>query len=278
MLNINYLVEINEFYDWLETNQIPKSAIALWNALMHINNKTRWENTFTVAISTIESKTGFKRSELYEARNILAQKGRVKWEQRGGNLCAKYQILFFSVRNTDASVDTNTDTKANTVPDTNPTQMPTISKLNNTQTKQNNSKSHSGKPAKEKSELPYWKNFISEWHSWYEKSKGEKYQYLQKDFAHLKKIYKFLEKRAAEKKFEFTEENLLAAFKFFLDKAWNKDQWLRNNFSIPNILSQFNQIVNEQGKSTGKNGSEPTGAAVSTGSILSKIASMPDTA
>ena len=83
MQSPNYITEINMFYDWLETNQIPKSAIALWHGLMHIANKAGWEQSFTVAISTIESKTGFKRSELFEARNILTQKNRISWKYSG---------------------------------------------------------------------------------------------------------------------------------------------------------------------------------------------------
>ena len=127
---MNYISEINNFYDWLETNSMPKSAIALWNALMHINNKAGWIETFEVAISTLELKTGFKRSELFEARNILLQKGRIEWYSRGGNLCASYRIIQFSVHNTDTSTNTNTFSVHNT--DTKPTQTGTINKLNKT--------------------------------------------------------------------------------------------------------------------------------------------------
>jgi len=127
---MNYISEINRFYDWLETNQIPKSAIALWHSLMHIANKTGWQNKFTVAISTIESKTGFKRSELYDARNILTQKGRISWKQRGGNLSAEYEIYPFCVHNTDAFNYTKSYTSADTIPVTNDTQKDTINKLN----------------------------------------------------------------------------------------------------------------------------------------------------
>lgn len=126
---MNYISEINSFYDWLETNRLSKSAIALWYALMHINNKANWIESFEVAISTLEFKTGFKRSELFEARNILQQKCRIEWCSRGGNLCASYKIIPFCVHNTDTSTDTNSNT--------NPTQKHTINKLN--KTKQNNS-------------------------------------------------------------------------------------------------------------------------------------------
>jgi len=130
---MNYISEINRFYDWLETNQVPKSAIALWHALMHIANKTGWEQRFTVAISTIESKTGFKRSELMEARNILSQKGRVTWKARGGNLAAEYEMIPFCDRIADAKAITKAYTNPDTIPITNPTQTPTINKLEETE-------------------------------------------------------------------------------------------------------------------------------------------------
>lgn len=137
------------------------------------------------------------------------------------------------------------------------------------------SKSHSGEPpAKEKTELIFWKPFVNAWNDWYKLKIGNGYNYLDKDFAHLKKIYKFLEKRAIDKNFVFNEENLVMAFQFFLNKAWDKDEWLRQNFSIPNVLSQFNQIANA--KPDRKNGKQPTGGQVDTGSILSRINSMPD--
>lgn len=129
---MNYIQEINAFYDWLETNSLPKSAIALWHALMHINNKAKWANSFEVAISTIEFKTGFKRSELFDARNLLSQKGRITWRTRGGNLAATYTIVPFCVHNTDTTMDASADTKGYASGYANPTQMGTINKLNNT--------------------------------------------------------------------------------------------------------------------------------------------------
>lgn len=129
---MNYIQEINMFYDWLETNSLPKSAIALWHALMHINNKAKWNKSFEVAISTIEFKTGFKRSELFEARNLLSQKGRITWKTRGGNLSAVYSIISFSVQCADASTDTSVDANGNTNRTQVRTQKPTTNKLKET--------------------------------------------------------------------------------------------------------------------------------------------------
>lgn len=275
-MKVNYIMEINRFYDWLETNQLPKAAIALWHSLMHIANKTGWDNAFTVAISIIESKTGFKRSELFEARNVLVQKGRLRWRQRGGNLCAEYELIYFSVHNTDAKAYTSADANPDANTYTNPTQTGTINKTKLNETKLNSSSRDNARVKKKKqpSELEHWKPFVEVWADWYKEQHGNSYLFLQKDFAHLKLIYQFFKKRAAQKNMEFTEQNLVGAFRFFLDKAWNKDNWLRSNFSIQNVLSQFNAIVNEKRDHTGKK--PPTGADVNTGSLLSKLAGMPD--
>ncbi len=90
---MNYIQEINEFYDWLEThNPITKNAIGLWHALMHINNKSKWAKSFSTAMGTLEMKTGIKTSELYKARLELEERGLIKWRQRGGNQSAIYKL------------------------------------------------------------------------------------------------------------------------------------------------------------------------------------------
>lgn len=252
----NYIIEINMFYDWLETNQIPKSSIALWHALMHIANKTRWEKVFTVAMSTIESKTGFKRSELFEARNRLEQKGRIKWNQRSGNLCAEYQIMFFCVHNTD----TNTDTKAYANTDTNTdaksTQSRTISKQDKTKQNQTkNSKSHSETevPVIEKIEKlqmdqtrPQEDNFhkalVAVWFEVYQKQFSIKPSFGPVEGAKLKSIRKKLEDKCREFDQEWNVENASTAFKQFLMLALT-DKWLKDNFQLSILDSKFDLII-----------------------------------
>ncbi|MCM3178552.1 hypothetical protein [Cytobacillus horneckiae] len=73
---MNYIKELNAFYDWLELNELSASAINLWYALMHINNKAGWAETFTVAESVICVKTGLTDRTLRKVRNELKQKNR----------------------------------------------------------------------------------------------------------------------------------------------------------------------------------------------------------
>jgi hypothetical protein len=138
---LNYIREINAFYDWLETNSISNSAIVLWHALMHINNKAGWITEFTVAISTLETKTGLKKDAVLRARNRLQQVGRIAFKSRQGQQSAIYSIIPFLDSSSGCVVlnDTNCDTNRNTnrelTATLTATQTASINKLNINETK-----------------------------------------------------------------------------------------------------------------------------------------------
>ena len=90
---MNYIKEINAFYDWLETNSLSTSEIALWHALMHINNKSGWAEEFTVATSVLCIKTGLADRTIRDTRNKLKQKGRIDFRSRKGNQSAIYKMI-----------------------------------------------------------------------------------------------------------------------------------------------------------------------------------------
>lgn len=96
---MNYLAEIKAFYDRLELNPQPNTAIALWHALMSIANKAGWPDTFTVASSVLGLRSGLNASALKRARNKLATDGFIEWKSRGGNLAAQYKINSLVVQN-----------------------------------------------------------------------------------------------------------------------------------------------------------------------------------
>jgi hypothetical protein len=92
---VNYIKEVNAFYDWLETNTLTDSAIVLWHALMHISNRAGWPDEFAVAISTLSTKTGLKKDAIIRARLRLQQAGRIDFKSRPGHLSAVYKIIPF---------------------------------------------------------------------------------------------------------------------------------------------------------------------------------------
>ncbi|MDK2824532.1 MAG: hypothetical protein PWP71_2450, partial [Clostridia bacterium] len=104
---MNYIREINGFYDWLKYNTLSTGAIALWYALMSICNKAGWAEEFTVANVVLQSMTGLSRQGLDKARNQLIQKGVIEYKKGSGNQAGKYRLNSFECQ----IVDTNIDTK-----------------------------------------------------------------------------------------------------------------------------------------------------------------------
>lgn len=89
---MNYLREIKAFYDWLVFNPLPTGAVALWHALMAINNKVAWAEEFTVANIVLQSMTGLSRQGLDKARNLLKQKGLIEYKKGTGNKAGTYKM------------------------------------------------------------------------------------------------------------------------------------------------------------------------------------------
>ncbi|MFB5192946.1 DnaD domain protein [Alicyclobacillus fastidiosus] len=101
---MNYIREINAFYDWLETHELSPSCICLWHALMAVNNKAGWVSEFTVAISTLEAKTGLKKKTIERSRKALEESGLIVWRSRSGNQAAVYSMQSLCVKNDPQNV------------------------------------------------------------------------------------------------------------------------------------------------------------------------------
>lgn len=106
---MNYIKEINLFYDWLLYNPLPTGAIALWHALMSINNKAGWADEFTVANLVLQSLTGLSRQGLDKARNMLIQKGLIQYKKGTSNQAGKYKMIKFDSQKVGTVVDTTED-------------------------------------------------------------------------------------------------------------------------------------------------------------------------
>lgn len=142
---MNYIKELNAFYDWLEINSLSTSGIVLWHALMHINNKAGWAKEFTVATSVLCIKTGLAERTISKARNELKQKGRIDWKSRKGNQSAIYTMMTLSAHGADNrtekdienelsaySADSSADNRADKYADSSADNRATLNKLNET--------------------------------------------------------------------------------------------------------------------------------------------------
>lgn len=115
---MNYITQLNRFYDCLQTNSLSAAAICLYVVLLHINNKCAWIVEFTVANLTLQGMCNLSRVQIDRARNELVQKGYIKYKKGIGNKAGKYLIVCFdtqcdtqSYTQSDTQCDTQTDTQ-----------------------------------------------------------------------------------------------------------------------------------------------------------------------
>lgn len=80
---MNYIAEINSFWDSIILNPLSTGQVALWFGLMHINNKCNWTEWFTVSNQVLSIHTGLSRSGILKARNELKQRGLIDFRERG---------------------------------------------------------------------------------------------------------------------------------------------------------------------------------------------------
>lgn len=118
-IKMNYIKEINAFYESIEYNPLTNPAIALWHALMHINNKTRWKREFRVAGAVLRIKAGLNESAFKRARTELKEKGYITHEPKGGNQAPVYRMIslienYDGVQRVDSGEDAEETDKTST--------------------------------------------------------------------------------------------------------------------------------------------------------------------
>lgn len=90
---MNYLKEILAFYDYLLYNPVPTGEIALWYALMAINNRSGWRGSFAASNLILQQATSLSRSGLDSARNGLKQRGLIEYRPGRGNKPGEYRMV-----------------------------------------------------------------------------------------------------------------------------------------------------------------------------------------
>lgn len=133
---MNYIRQINSFYDALETNPLPAPAIALWHALHAIANKTGWQQEFSVPASILGLRSGLNEQAVKRARNKLKEAGYIEWRSRSGNRSAIYRLKEFAVQNQYQNVPQyDPQSEPQPVPQPDPQSEP-INKQNENKTKE----------------------------------------------------------------------------------------------------------------------------------------------
>lgn len=110
---MNYIAEVNSFYNWLHSHTLPTDAQALWHYLMHmnnqcavkVNNRWYWRVEFSVSNKIAASILDFSRQQLDKMRNILIQTGRIEYRKGKGSQGGTYKIIPFDTSIVDNYVD-----------------------------------------------------------------------------------------------------------------------------------------------------------------------------
>ncbi len=79
----NYIAEIRAFHELVQDKQLSTGQIALWYALMYINNRCNWIEWFTVANISLELNSGLSRQGIVKARNVLKQLNVIDFRSNG---------------------------------------------------------------------------------------------------------------------------------------------------------------------------------------------------
>lgn len=90
---MNYISQLNAFYELLPSNPLSPKAICLYSTLLHINNKCLWKVRFTVANTYLVMLTGIDRRTLDRTRNELIQKKYIEYKKGSGSQAGEYVII-----------------------------------------------------------------------------------------------------------------------------------------------------------------------------------------
>ncbi|WP_217587487.1 DnaD domain-containing protein [Lentibacillus saliphilus] len=101
---MNYIKELNAFRDWLLLTDVSTSAIALWHALMMINNSAGWKCRFNAPNSVVQQLTGLSKQGVANARAQLLEHEMIKYEKGKRGKAPVYQMVSL-VHSVDLSVD-----------------------------------------------------------------------------------------------------------------------------------------------------------------------------
>ena len=113
---MNYISEILGFRDYRLLNKLSTGQIALWFALMDVNNMNCWTEWFTVSNRTLESLTGMSREGISKAKNSLRQKGLIDFKSSRAKV-TEYKMMSFCTMSNSTQDSTQDSTQGCTTLD-----------------------------------------------------------------------------------------------------------------------------------------------------------------
>lgn len=118
-MEMNYINEINAFYQRQETNPVSAHAMNLWHTLLHVNYGSGWKKQFTVMVAVLCSKGNLSINKFKRARRELQDKGYITYQSQQGkeNQSAIYEIISSVKLIQDSHDDPNNHSHKEILPD-----------------------------------------------------------------------------------------------------------------------------------------------------------------
>ncbi|WP_059103233.1 DnaD domain-containing protein [Shouchella shacheensis] len=105
MQPMNYLKQLNAFYDRQETQPLTLAAVSLWHALMMTGNRAQWPEWFSASVAVLILKAALSEKMFYRARQELETKGYVLVQEGKHGQASMYKVIIlyaFNAQNQDA--------------------------------------------------------------------------------------------------------------------------------------------------------------------------------
>ena len=88
---MNYIAQINAFWDSATTNPLSTGQVSLYFALLHVCNRSNWTEWFVAPNQVLSVLTGLSRSGILKARNELKQRGLIDFQEKATK-ATKYKV------------------------------------------------------------------------------------------------------------------------------------------------------------------------------------------
>lgn len=140
---MNYIKQINGFWNWRMLHDISHGAVDLYFAILHCANTAKWKSGLNIPNSTLLKLAHFKDSSgLIKTRNQLMQHGLIAYQKNKNGKAGTYTVKRLYQSETECQIGAPSDTPSDTTLDTtldtpSDTTLDTIYKQKKNKTKQN---------------------------------------------------------------------------------------------------------------------------------------------
>lgn len=249
---MNYLELINQYWDLREQGILTANEGDYYLFLLHKCNRLSWKNPFNLSNQLCCGYLGIQEKSLIKYRNKLKQVGLIDFKSgtKGANTEYSLNIPCKNYSELGSLSGSQTGSKSGSLsgektPD-NIKHKPEKTKLN---------KSHlpaDAAPKGKNEKTEFWEQLVEAWFVFYEKKFFARPVFKAADGKHLKTIITNLRKSAESRVRQngepivWDEPYAIRAVNYFFEKAFNHDEWFKQNFELGNMASKYNSITNTQ--------------------------------